>query len=267
MNLHQGLLWIVLAVAVPFSESPSHRGSARPTRALPRSTLLTAERSPTDATAEAARLVREAYAARAAWSEFPGFIADVEVNLDGKVGHGRVMVLADGQVYVESLPEKHQAGATCHLTCLVHGQLDKPHGQGAAWVFVGAACERPCTGIVRRMDDPFGLCYRIRHRQVVAVEHRSNGRKLTLHTLQWCLNPDKKHLPAVVAVHAWNTHTQELESTATQLLSWKRVGRFDLPATVRVLSAGANDLESPFVELKLTNHQLCGPAVQTAVDE
>jgi hypothetical protein len=267
ITMHHGFLLIMLVVAVPFAENHGQPGVAWPAQALPRSFLLTPERVPTGATAEAARLVREAHAARAVWREFPGFVADVEMNLEGRIGQGRVIVLADGQVYVESLPDNHRAEATCHLACLVHRQLDKPYGSGASWVFLGGARPGSSAGIVRRTDDPFGFCYRIRNRQIVAVEHRSNGRKLTLHTLEWCLNPEKKHLPAVVAVHAWNTHTQELENTATYLLTWKRVGGFDLPATVRVHSAGANDRESPFVELKLTNHRLGGPAMQTAANE
>jgi hypothetical protein len=266
MNIRRELLLVVFAVVVPSSEGSSHPGFALPEQASRLSVQPTKERSTADPPAVAARLAADAHAARAAWKAFPGFVADVEVTLDGKVGQGRVIVLADGRVYVESLPENHRALAACHLTCLVHGQLDKPPTPGAPWPIVGGAKEQRSGGIRCRTDDPFGFRYRIQNRQMVAIEHRSNGGKLTLHLLEWYLNPEKKHLPAVVTVHASNTHTQKLESTATQSLTWRRVGRFDLPATVRVLSAGVYAQESPFVELKLMNHQLCGPGMPMVAD-
>src|SRR3954471_19056637 len=65
--------------------------------------------APGAADPEATKLLSDARAARANWHDFPGFTADAEVNLDGKVTRGRAVVKADGAVDLEV--EKSEAAA------------------------------------------------------------------------------------------------------------------------------------------------------------
>jgi hypothetical protein len=90
------------------------------------------------------------------------------------------------------------------------------------------------------------------------VETRDAKSKRRLTTLKAERNLDKKHLPSVEVLHQWNARTLELEASETTVLSWRRVGGFDLPATIQVLSAGtAAEATTPEIgRIVLTHHQL-----------
>jgi hypothetical protein len=90
------------------------------------------------------------------------------------------------------------------------------------------------------------------------VEVRLARSKQRLTTLKTKPNQDTKHLPIVLVSHRWNTRTAELEASETTVLSWRRVGGFDLPATIQVLSAGtAAEATTPEIgRIVLTHHQL-----------
>ena len=51
-----------------------------------------------EADAAATKLLADARAARAVWKDFPGFTADLEVNVNGNVVKGRMSVNPEGQV-------------------------------------------------------------------------------------------------------------------------------------------------------------------------
>ena len=56
---------------------------------------------------EATKLLADARAARACWTNFPGFTADLEVNFDGQVVRGRVQVNDKGKVEVKLEDEEY----------------------------------------------------------------------------------------------------------------------------------------------------------------
>lgn len=53
----------------------------------------------------ASKLLAEARAARAQWLRFPGFSADIEVNLDGQLSRGKLRISADRKVAFEDLDQ------------------------------------------------------------------------------------------------------------------------------------------------------------------
>src|SRR5262245_36730826 len=79
----------------------------------------------TRADAAATKLLAEARAARAVWKQFPGFSADVEVNLDGKVAKGTVGVSSDGQVRLEVSDPEALAWATAMIKSTVRHHLER----------------------------------------------------------------------------------------------------------------------------------------------
>jgi hypothetical protein len=201
---------------------------------------------------DASRLVANALRAEATWHGFPGFVADLEIECNGKVGHGRVVVERDGQVFVESVPDAFRVWASQHLRCVVRQRLPKDDAANQTWMFVN-----PGTSVCRT-DAPFGPCHWIQNQRFQADEVRQAGSKHRLATLKAERNPDNKYLPAVQVLHVWKAQTLELRSTETTLFSWQRVGGFDLPATVQVLSADAT-AKPAGGRIVLTGHRLLSP--------
>jgi hypothetical protein len=208
---------------------------------------------------DANRMVADALVAEATWRAFPGFVADLEIACNGKVSQGRLVVERDGRVFVESVPDPHCAWAMQRLGCVVRQRFPKNDAENKTWMFVNLKDERsPLGQAVCRADAPFGPCYWIQNQQFQAVEGRIAGSKQRLTTLKTERNPDNKRLPVVLVSHRWNTRTLELEASETTVLSWRRVGGFDLPATIQVLSAGtAAEATTPEIgRIVLTHHQL-----------
>src|SRR5262245_2443044 len=74
-----------------------------------------ANNRPSNADAEASRLLAAAREARARWRAFPGFTAAAEVSLSGKISRGRVRVEPTGKVKFEGLDRPAEAWA--FLSC------------------------------------------------------------------------------------------------------------------------------------------------------
>jgi hypothetical protein len=209
--------------------------------------------------ADASRLVAGAVAADASWQAFPGFMADLEIECEGKVSRGRLIVEPDGRVFVEQVPDTHRLWAGERLGRVVRQRLPQEETANKSWMFVSPGRERtPFGHAVCRTDAPFGPCYWVQNQRFQAVEVRCARSRQRLTTLTTERSPDKKHLPAVQVLHRWDTQTLGLEATETTLLTWRREGRFDLPATVRALSAGAaaGPATAATGRIVLTGHRL-----------
>jgi hypothetical protein len=208
---------------------------------------------------DANRLIAGAVAAEATWRAFPGFVADLEIERNGVVSQGRLIVERDGRVFVELVPESHRDWAFEHLGWIVGQRLPKDDLLMKNWTFVNFPGERKRTGYaVCSIDAPFGPCHWIRNQRFQAVDIRLTKTKQRLTTLKTERNPENKHLPTAQVLHLWNARTKALEATETILLSWRRVGRFDLPATIQVLAVGtAAEPTTPAMgRMVLTRHRL-----------
>jgi len=208
---------------------------------------------------DANRLVADAAAAEAAWQAFPGFVADLEIERNGKVSQGRLIVESDGRVFVELVLDSHRAWAGRHLGWIVGQRLPQDDVLKKTWMFVNLQRERTPLGyVVCRTDAPFGPCHWIGNQRFQAVEVRSAKSKQRLTTLKTERNRDNKHLPTVQVLHLWNARTMDLEATETRLLSWRRMGGLDLPATIQVLSVGtAAEPTTPAIgRIVLSRHRL-----------
>jgi hypothetical protein len=83
----------------------------------------------------ATRLLANARAMRARWEDFPGFDADVTVNIDGKVSRGTVKVDAKGKVTLELPDQGAKEWATRVLRSTVSHRLDVLPAQDTPCVF------------------------------------------------------------------------------------------------------------------------------------
>src|SRR5206468_1751970 len=83
-----------------------------------------AEKKPEEDPA-ASKLLADARAARASWENFPGFSADLQINVDGKITRGSVDVDAKGKVALTGIDDSGLEKETLReLRSVVSHRLD-----------------------------------------------------------------------------------------------------------------------------------------------
>src|SRR5262249_40018242 len=179
----------------------------------------------------ATQLLAEARAARALWENFPGFTADVEVNLDGQVTRGRVEVSPKGKLAV-TLEGKDVKDAETWLKRELGSTVGHRMGGGPTdtpCAFADEDVQNPLGRAVRVLNDEFHSSYRIRDRQIVVVNRQMEDERFTITVLENRVNEDKQYLPACFVVNTWDAKSGVLRSAAAYHHTWQRVGKFDLP--------------------------------------
>ena len=108
---------------------------------------------------EAIKLFDAARAARAHWSNFPGFSADIDVQLDEKSASGKLIVDADYVVTISGLPKDLEEGARRELNSVVGHRKDTSKEPTPAVVFDDKAGVSPLGRCDSRRGRPvrFGL--------------------------------------------------------------------------------------------------------------
>jgi hypothetical protein len=208
------------------------------------------ERSPSKGDSAATKLLADARAARALYHDFPGFHADVEVNLDGKVTRGRVEVSDKGKVTLQLDDAGAETWAKHMLASIVGHRLDNGAAEGETpCAFVDEVAHHPLGRDIRVLNDEFHSSYRIRDRQVIVVNRHVPGSRFTITVMENILTKEKKFLPACYVVNTWDAKTDTLTSSETHHQTWQRVGAFDLPRETLTVKATAGKLESRCIKL------------------
>jgi hypothetical protein len=202
----------------------------------------------------ATKLLADARAARATWRHFPGFTADLEVNLDGEVVRGQARVSAKGKVTLTLAGAEAEAWARRTLASVVGHRLDDGSDPNTPCAFADGQAHHPLGRAVRVLNDEFHSSYRIRERQVTVVNRDLRDARFTITVLENRLNKEKQFLPACFVVNTWDQKTGALTNSAAHHQTWERVGPFDLPATTTVVSAAADKQQARSV--KLSNFRL-----------
>jgi hypothetical protein len=185
----------------------------------------------------ASKLLADARAARATWEKFPGFTANIEVNLDGQVSRGRARVDASGHVSLQGLDPPAQDWARPMLSSVVGHRLDSDSGQKTACIFGDGGPDHPLGREVRILGDEYHSSYRIRDRQIRVVNREGKGQKFTITVLRNLTNPQGKFLPASYVVDYWDAKTGALIKSTAFHQTWIRKGNFDLPGTTLAITA------------------------------
>jgi uncharacterized GH25 family protein len=206
------------------------------------------------ADAAATKLLADARAARATWENFPGFSADVEVNLDGQVTRGQVEVSGKGEVTLKLEKGAAADWARPTLRSIVGHRLDNSADLETPCAFADDNAHHPLGRAIRVLNDEFHSSYRIRDRQVIVVNRSLRDTRFTITVMENRLNAEKKFLPVSYVVNTWATEGGALRNSATHHQTWQRVGAFDLPHTATVVTASAGKLEAR--SLTLSNFHL-----------
>jgi hypothetical protein len=202
---------------------------------------------------EATKLLADARAARANWDDFPGFTADVEVNVDGKKSTGKLTVSSKGKVSLDMKGDAKE-WARRMIASIVGHRLDDSSDLKTPCAFADDVTDHPMGRAIRVLNDEYHSSYRIRDRQVIEVNRRMGESRFTISVLENHTNAEKKYLPSCYVVNTWSVKTGALLSSTTHHNTWRRVGKFDLPLACTIVNASADKLVNR--TLKFSNHKL-----------
>jgi hypothetical protein len=190
---------------------------------------------------------------RAVWNDFPGFCANMDVWFDGTHAAGEILVNKSGQVEFKGLEQLGEGFVDRHLSSLVmHRLAGRQFDEKASFE------EDDHHVLGRRLrlaDDRMGSVYRIRDDVITEVNRIMGNKRFTISVLDVSRNDEGKYLPRVFTVSYWDTATGKLESSETVFHDWKRVGRFDLPRSLVVVSAGDGG-KRQVLKVGFSDHQL-----------
>lgn len=192
---------------------------------------------------KATALLTDAREARAEWNAFPGFSADILVAVGERSVEGKAEVDAKGKVHLILPDEDMKTWVRREIASLVGHRLPLTIRETPC-VFGDEADAHPQGRLVRIVADELHSSYRIRDRQILEVNRRSEEGRFTITVLENAWNADKKVLPRSYVVNTWDAKTGELRSAVAYHQAWKRIGPFDMPASIDVVRASAGQLES-----------------------
>jgi hypothetical protein len=203
---------------------------------------------------EATALLREARVARALWTNFPGFAADIEINLDGKVSRGKVKVSKAGQVSFQGLDEAAESWAKGVLRSLVAHRMESGSERDTPCAFADRSKDHPLGQSITLLNDRLGSSYRIRDKQILMVNRNLRDSRFSIIVVENKTNTEGKFLPSHWVVHYWDNKTGELQTSEAHSVAWTRVGPFDLPLRGSIVSSARNELSVR--TFSLSNYQL-----------
>ena len=143
--------------------------------------------------------------------EFPGFAADIEVNLDGKIAKGKVAIDSKGGIRFENLDKAAERWARQVLTTDVDHRLGA-ETEPTACVFTDDDKTNPLGRSVTLLGNGMGSIYRVRDKQIVVVNRKADNIRFAITVLQSTLNKEGKYLPGSFVVHYWDAESGDLRS-------------------------------------------------------
>jgi hypothetical protein len=187
---------------------------------------------------EATRLLADARAARLMWKDFPGFSASVEINLNGKVSKGTVSVTENGKVTFADVPEEAQKWGKAILGSAVGHRIGGA-SEETPCAFADHDRDHPLGRLVAVLNDEMHSSYRIKDRQIMVVNRDMHGQKFSIVMQENRVLDNGQYLPASYVVNYWDAKGQ-LSKSEGHTQTWQRVGAFELPKQLRVVTTAAD---------------------------
>jgi hypothetical protein len=207
--------------------------------------LKAEEPSASTANPAATKLLADARAARALYHSFPGFSADLEVNLDGKLARGHVEVSDKGKATLTLDNADAVKWAKNTLEQITSHRLSSGPDEETPCAFVDNDEHHPLGRAIRVLNDEFHSSYRIRDRQVIVVNRQVPGARFTITVLKNIVTKENKFLPTSYVVNTWDAKTDDLTSSEAHHQTWQRIGAYDLPKETLSVKATTGNANSP----------------------
>ena len=192
---------------------------------------------------KAVHLFQEALAARASWREFPGFRAEVKALVDGRAWTGSATISAKGEVDLDKEDAVAAPWVKEQLESLVMHRLARPQAQpqekSPILRFADDDLDHPLGRLLTFEGGTFASSYRVKDHQILVVNRSLGKVNMTITIVENDVNADKKFLPRSYTVDYWNSQKGELQRAETIQNRWTRLGSWDLPTQLTVVTASA----------------------------
>lgn len=208
----------------------------------------------------ASERMHAAHMARATWGKnFPGFTAQLEARIDDRVLKGTLQVAAGGQtkVEVDNAEASSWARTTLHSLVMHRAPGREPSSEPYPpdrYQFGESAETHPLGRMILAPGEENHSSYRVRDNQILQVNRDTGKSRFTINVLENTRNAEGKYLPRAYTVTFWDSKTGAVQRTNVTHEEWKRVGRFDLPSLVTVVTSGSS--ERTVRQLRVSDHQL-----------
>ncbi len=198
-------------------------------------------------------LVR-AHRARAQWRNFPGFEAEVTLQSNGRHAVRRVVVTPSLDVqWTPTVPPEFAALQRRFESIIQHRKAREEYRFDAE--FVAEKGEHPLGRLIRFRNDPMHSLYRVQGDLITQVSRDAGPLHFTISVLDVIHNAQGKYLPRVYTVSFWNRNSGHLVRSFTVKLQWRRLGRWDLPATIHSVTTQGESAHLTEV-IQVRNHRL-----------
>jgi hypothetical protein len=205
---------------------------------------------------EAREILRRAFEKTARWpADFKGFTADLTVNVDGKEEKGSVTVRSAQDVSVSLANPEIQKWATGTIAMIaVHrGPRTFDQSDGKSVLTLDREAVHP-MGQTIHIHDSLKSHYRVQDDRITQINRTMGPMKFTINVEDSALTQDNKYLTTRYTVYYFNPQDGKLANVESFTDTHVRLGRADLPASRRIISAenGSVSVKS----LTFSNHQL-----------
>jgi hypothetical protein len=189
---------------------------------------------------KAVQLFQEALATRASWQKFPGFSAEVKALVDGRAWKGTATISAQGDVELDMTDDVAAPWVKEQLESLAMHRIERPAGKSPVLRFADDDADNPLGRLLTFEGGTFASSYRVKDRQIMVVNRALGKLNMSITVLDNDLNADKKFLPRSYTVHYWNAQTGVLQRAETIQNRWTRLGSWDLPTQLTVVTSTAS---------------------------
>jgi hypothetical protein len=186
---------------------------------------------------KAVALFQEALAARASWSDFPGFSADIKANADGRAWKGTAAISAKGEVALTMEDDVVAPWVKEQLESMAMHRIARPSDKAPVLRFADSDADHALGRLLVFEGGSFASSYRVKDRQIMVVNRAMGKVNMTITIVDNDLNTEKKFLPRSYTVQYWSSANGQLQRTETIQNRWTRVGSWDLPTQLTVLTA------------------------------
>jgi hypothetical protein len=214
---------------------------------------------------EAYKMMVEAVNARAVWDQdFPGFTADIEINYEGRVHHGRVQVSSKGEVQLTELsaPDtRAQSWAEGWLGEMVFHRMGTQESDDRYREIRMIGQENHPLGPLLVMNDSFNSSFRVDGKVIRQVNRDLGGevqdsgepKRVRINVLETAFTPSGKVLPLHFVIHYLNDD-EELVAVETLSSRFLRLKQYELPQWRRVITTEDGNMTT--AEMTLSRHRL-----------
>lgn len=201
---------------------------------------------------KASEMLTNARAARATMQNFPGFTADIQLNINQKQYRGTVQVDGKGSVTVTDLQGQPAVWVKKVLTSTITHRLQPATSIKTPCAFADEITSHPLGRLVIILNDGMHSSYRIRNNQIMEVNRNQGEGKFSIIVQENSRNEEGKFLPTSFTVQYWG-QDGSLERSEVHNQTWIREQGFDLPRSIRVVTVTKEVVAH---ELQLTNMKI-----------